>query len=66
MATMPSPAEIEWQEQQASDSLVPNIIAVNAVCFPIACIAVILRFVARRIAQVKYKADDWLIVVGLV
>lgn len=49
-----------------TDDMAPNIIAANAVCFTIACISVALRFQARRVAMIKYEADDWLIVVGLV
>lgn len=63
---MPSPAELMEQKMHVSDTMVPNIIAANAICFTIACIAVILRFLARRMARVRYEADDWLIVVALV
>ena len=49
-----------------SDNMVPNIIAANVVCFTIACIAVVLRFQARRILKIRYEADDWLILAGLV
>lgn len=66
MATMPSPAELMEQEKHVSDTMVPDIIAVNVACFTIACVGVILRFVARRMARVRYEADDWLIVVALV
>lgn len=66
MASMPSPAEILYQEKHISDNKVPNIIATNAICFPIACTAVLLRFVSRRSSKIKYEADDWLIVAGLV
>lgn len=65
MASIPTPAEIEEQEMHISDNMVPNIIAANAVCFTIACISVALRFQARRMARIKYEADDWLIVAGL-
>lgn len=63
---MPSPAELMEQEMHVSDTMVPDIIAVNVACFTIACIAVVLRFLARRMARVRYEADDWLIVVALV
>ena len=66
MATIPPPAEVEWQEMHISDSLVPDIIAVNAVCFTIACVSVALRFVSRRMAKVKYGLDDWLVLASLV
>lgn len=65
MASMPTPAEIIHQEKHISDDKIPNIIAANAICFPIACIAVLLRFVSRRMSKIKYEADDWLIIAGL-
>lgn len=66
MASMPTPTEVLYQEKHISDNQVPNIIATNAICFPIACAAVLLRFISRRISKIKYEADDWLIVAGLV
>ena len=66
MASIPTPAEIMEQEMHITDDLGPNIIAASAVCFTIACIAVALRFQARRMAMIKYEADDWLVVIGLV
>ena len=66
MATMPSPAQLMEEEMHVSDTMVPNIIAANVICLTIACIAVVLRFLARRMARVRYEADDWLIVVALV
>lgn len=66
MATIPSTAELQDQILHIDDNAVPDIIAVNVVCFTIACVSVILRFLARRIARVKYAVDDGLIVAGLV
>ena len=66
MASMPTPAEIEYQMTHAPDNRVSQLIAVNAVCFTIACTAVVLRFIARRMARVDYGADDCLVVIGLV
>ena len=66
MASLPSPAELQWQELHAKDNAVPSVIAANVIGFSLACIAVILRFVARRVAKIKYQIDDWLIIVGLV
>ena len=66
MAEAPSPTEILWQEKHINDDKVPTLIAANAVCFTVACIAVVLRFLARRKAKVNYGLVDWLIVVGWV
>ncbi|MCJ1435265.1 hypothetical protein MMC27_004637 [Xylographa pallens] len=65
MASLPSPAEILWQEEHISDNKAPDIIAVNVICFSIACSAVFARFTARRIKNIAYGADDWLILAGL-
>ena len=66
MASIPTSAEILFQEKHISDNKVPDIIATNAICFPIACTAVLLRFISRRMSKIKYEADDWLIIAGLV
>lgn len=66
MAAVPSLAQIQEQLLHVDDDATPNIIAVNVVCFTIACVSVALRFLARRVAGIKYAADDWLILVGLV
>ncbi|KAF2010837.1 hypothetical protein BU24DRAFT_46890 [Aaosphaeria arxii CBS 175.79] len=41
-------------------------IATISVCFPVAVLAVILRFTARRVARTKIWYDDWLSCAGLV
>ena len=66
MATMLTPAEIQDQMAHSSDNKAPDIIAANVVCLTIACIAVALRFQARRVARIRYEEDDWLILAGLV
>ena len=66
MASVPPSAELEWQELHMHDNEVPQLIAANVVCLSLACIAVILRFLARRVAKINYQADDWLILAGLV
>lgn len=66
MASIPTPGEIEEQEMHISDDMSLNIILANAICFTIACIAVVLRFQARRMGMIRYEADDWLILAGLV
>ena len=66
MATVLTPAEIRYQEDHINDNGVPSVIAVNAACFSLAAIAVALRFTCRRIKRIKYDADDWLMLAGLV
>lgn len=36
------------------------------ICLPIAFIAIIMRFVSRRIGRSSYGADDWVMVVAMV
>ena len=66
MATMLTPAEIEDQMAHSFDNKAPDIIAADVVCLTVAFIAVALRFQARRVARIRYEADDWLILAGLV
>ena len=50
-----------------SDSLITTPLVVVAVVFPVlATAAVALRFYARRIKRQDLKADDWVILLGLV
>ena len=62
----PSPAEIQYQKAHIHENKAPDIIASHVICFVLACIAVTLRFIARRIKKAPIKADDWFIVVALV
>ncbi len=66
MATVPTTAELDIQEQHKNDSMQTSIYVANIVCFSLACIAVVLRFTSRKISKVKHEADDWLVVAGLV
>ncbi len=62
----PSPAEIQHQKEHIHENRSPDIIASHKICFVLACIAVILRFISRRVGKNPIKADDWLIVAALV
>ncbi len=66
MATIPSSAEVLYQQEHISENRVAALIAANAACLSLAFIFVGLRFQARRMRQTKYEADDWLVVAGLV
>ena len=59
-------ADIQYQLAHLSDSRVSNIKISVAICLPASCLAVILRFVSRRIGKIPLKADDWCILVALV
>jgi len=62
----PSPAEVLYEQQHITDNRAPTVIAADVVCFSLACIAVCMRLASRRIAKIKYMADDWLIIGALV
>ena len=64
--TTPSPAEIHWQKEHIHDNKGPDIIASHVICFVLACIAVTLRFISRRLVKNAIQADDWFIVAALV
>ena len=66
MATIPTPAELQYQRAHINDNLVPSLLASNIVCLTLATVAVALRFVCRWVSNIKYQYDDWLIVAGLV
>lgn len=59
-------AEIEYQEQHASDNRQPDIIVAVTICLTAAVLSVGLRLVARRILRTPLQLDDWLILVALV
>lgn len=66
MSIVAPAAASEYQQLHIHDSRVHKIVVSLAVCLPAAYIAVVLRFISRRIGKVPLKADDWWIVVGLV
>ena len=61
-----TPAEILYQQQHIGDDLRADIAVCNGMCLGIAVVAVILRFVCRRIARVPLGMDDWTVVIALV
>ena len=65
MAT-PTAAQIQYMQEHINDSLVPNLIAANVICSVVSLVAVVARFVARRLIRAPYKWDDWLIVLAWV
>lgn len=74
-----SPQEINWaiyhslpleqaqyQLAHIHESKKAEIATSYSICLPIAVVAIIMRFVSRRIGGTTYGADDWVIVVALV
>ena len=59
-------ASEQYQLANISDTKVPAIIVCNAICLAAACVAVILRIIARRLIKISLQADDWVILLALV
>ena len=57
MAHHPSPEDIAYMEANIGDNRDDGLIASHVICFTAACIAVALRFTARRLGKVKYGTD---------
>ena len=61
-----SPAEIQYEVEHIRQNRAPDIIASYVTCLSLACIAVVLRLVARRISRASLQVDDMTIVAALV
>ena len=61
-----SPTEIQYELEHIGQDRAPNIIVTYATCLSLACIAVVLRFVARRTSRAPFQADDLTIFIALV
>lgn len=55
-----------YQLAHIKQSRVPSLITSGAICLSAAYIAFTLRLVSRRLAHVRFEADDWCMVLGLV
>ena len=60
------PEEAQYQLAHFNDSKRASIATAYIICIPIQVLAVIMRFVSRRIGRTKYGADDWIMLAGLV
>lgn len=65
MATIPTPASLQYQQDHINDTQVPALLASNILCLCLASIAVGLRSLCRHISRIQYQWDDWFIVAGL-
>jgi hypothetical protein len=66
MFELPSPEQLAYMVEHASDTLVPQVIACCATCGPLATLFVGLRFISRRLTGSSIILSDWLIVVAWV
>ncbi len=60
------PEEAQYQLAHVHDSKRKSIATAYIICLPIHILAVVMRFVSRRIGRVSYGADDWIMLLGLV
>ncbi|KAF6240945.1 hypothetical protein HO173_000738 [Letharia columbiana] len=60
-----SPTEIQYELEHIHQDRAPDIIASYAICLSLACIAVVLRFVARRTSRASLQADDLTVFIAL-
>lgn len=59
-------ASIAYQLEHAHESRGGWEVVINIVCLVLSTIAIILRFVSRRVAGLRYEADDYTILAGWV
>ncbi|MCJ1280168.1 hypothetical protein MMC21_007995 [Puttea exsequens] len=60
------PAEAQYQLDHVHESRVSEIVSTLIICLVIATLAVVLRFVSRRMVKATLKGDDWMMLVALV
>ena len=60
------PEEAQYQLVHINESKRASIVITYIICIPILVLAIIMRFVSRRIGRTKYGADDWVMLLGLV
>ena len=61
-----SPSEVQYQQEHIHEDKAANIIAACGICITAAYLAVILRFVSRRLSKTSLQSDDYTIVIALV
>lgn len=62
---MATKSEIQYQLAHIHDDRASAIVVSHAVVLPLAVIAVILRFISRRLCRARIGADDYMIVTAL-
>lgn len=65
MASLP-PAELKAQMDDIHNNKSPNLEAFFIICVVLSLLFVALRLVSRKVEKLKFKADDYMIIVGLV
>lgn len=65
-ATAQLPPYLAEQAAHITDDRSWWLTVATVICGVVACLAVVLRFIARYRSSAKYQWDDWLIVIGLI
>lgn len=60
------PDEVHYQLAHVHDDRSPELYASQIICYVLACIAVALRLISRRLVMAKLQNDDYMILVALV
>ena len=60
------PAQAAYQYDHVNESRASELVTSQIACLIIAVVAVVLRFISRRMLKTALKADDWMIVAALV
>lgn len=63
---MAAPSEIQYQIAHINDDRASAIVISHAVVLPLAVVAVILRFISRRLCRARIEADDYMIIAALI
>ena len=66
MVRVPNAGQIEYMEVHKGDDLRRAVITADTLCGVAAYTGVAMRMISRRLVRAGYKADDWLILGGLV
>lgn len=61
-----SPSDVLYQQAHINENKSAEIITACAICLTAAYLAVVLRFVSRRISKTSLEADDYTIIAALV
>ena len=61
-----SPSDLSYQQSHIGEDRSVEIITASAICLSAAYVAVILRFVSRRLSKTILQGDDYTIVIALV
>ena len=56
----------QYQQEHIGDNKTPTIVGVYSLGFVLAVTAVGLRFFSRKVSDLPYLADDWVILAALV